>query len=98
MAEWIYNNTLYHTEPIPIYNTIINKNRTVQNTDYKLLRRLIEHNNHKGVLVYHKRWDKCYYLYSCGHHGSGWKIKAWITDVYTNKQHVTLLEDLEFVK
>lgn len=36
-------------------------------------------------LVFHPKWDKCFWLVSLGIHGSGNKLKAYIEDVYSGK-------------
>lgn len=50
-------------------------------------------------LVYHTRWNKCFWLESLRYSGRGNKLKAYITDVYNEKKyHYTEAKDLRFVE
>lgn len=90
---WIYNGKEYFTEPISLIKEGNGVCQTLANDSINRIEQLIKD---YGV-VYHKKWNKCYHICSVANAGNGLRIKAWITDVYTNKQYVCLLQDLEFV-
>ena len=44
------------------------------------------------------KWNKVYKLVNVAIAGNGHRLKAWIIDVYTGKEFVCCLQDLEIVK
>lgn len=52
----------------------------------------------KEGLVWHSKWNKVYKLANVALAGNGHRLKAWIIDVYTGKEFVCCLQDLEIVK
>jgi len=48
-------------------------------------------------LVYHIKWDKCFYLESYNYSGNGNSLKAYIEDIYNKKQCYCQFYDLGLV-
>lgn len=61
--------------------------------DIKLLDNIII----QRKIVYHTKWDKCYYINNVVCCGKGRKIKACIEDVYSKKKYFTCLKYLKVV-
>lgn len=48
-------------------------------------------------IVYHHRWNKCYYINSVGYSGCGNKLKACVEDIYSGRKAWTNLRDLRTI-
>lgn len=90
--EWEYQGKRYITEPINLYYT--EPTHLQECSDWKLIFHAC---NNQGI-VWHSKWDKCYKLINVALAGNGHRLKAWIEDVYTARQCVCCLQDLEIVK
>lgn len=91
--EWTYQGKKYTTKPIETYYTPYPSHMQ----ECKNWQEVINVCNNAGI-VYHSRWDKCYKLIEVTWAGNGHRLKAWIEDVYTGKEYVCCLQDLEIVK
>lgn len=97
MATWRYKDDLFRTVPFDF-----NKHGSDQGIEEWSIRHNLTPVRKDPAkdyphLVYHTRWNKCYWLSYSGYHGRGFKLKAWITDVYSKKQCVCCAKDLELV-
>lgn len=89
--EWIYQGKVYTTIPIKLHWD----NWHYQVCDnFKEIQQLCETEG----LVWHSKWNKVYKLVNVAIAGNGHMLKAWIIDVYTDKEIVCCLQDLEIVK
>lgn len=88
--EWIYQNKEYYTEPIEV-----NKGEYGETFgDFNTIKQWVDNYG----LVWHRKWNKVYKLVNARDAGNGSTLKAWIDDVYTGKQYVCQLHDLELVR
>lgn len=86
MAEWTYRGREYTTAKTD-WNSF-----SADDIPEKAVKRGDEPCDRGLVLVYHPKWDKCFWLILLGFHGNGSRMKAFIEDVYSGSTNACWVE------
>lgn len=90
MNTWIYNNKTFTSKSI-------DWNKASKSNLPEEIVKVPGDSLFGKFLVYHPRWDKCFWLTCLGMHGNGSRLKAYIEDVYNEKGCWVEARNLEIV-